>query len=614
MRDELLDYYERELTFLRQMGADFAEKYPKIASRLLLEPDTCEDPHVERLVEAFAFLAARVHLKVDDEFPEITESLLGIVYPHYLRPIPSMSVVEFHLDPDQGKLTTGLKIPRGSLLYSRPVDGVPCRFRTCYDTTLWPLQVADAQWTTPDRIQPSLKAPGAAAALRVELRCLPEITFDKLDLSSLRFYLSGESNIIHSLYELLLNNCRLVIAREAGGRDAKPREVALPPDCLRPAGFEENESMLPYPRRSFLGYRLLQEYFAFQEKFFFVEVGNLEALAGAGFRDRAELIFLISPFERPDRQQTLEMGITAKTLRPDTTPIVNLFEHTAEPILLDQLRHEYPVVPDARRRQALEIFSIEDVVSVSPERSEVTRYEPFYSYRHAAAREKKQTFWHATRRASTRRGDDGTDVYITLVDLSGRPASPGADTLTVRCLCTNRDLPARLPFGSDAGDFELEGTPAVRRILTLRKPTQAMRPPVGKSALWRLISQLSLNYLSLVSEGKEALQEILRLYNFTDSVYSEKQIQGITKLAARPHFARVASEGGISFVRGTRVEITLDEEQFVGGGVYLFASVLERFLGLYVTMNSFSQLVAATEQRKEVLREWPPRAGQLVLL
>ncbi len=613
MRDELLDYYERELTFLRQMGAEFAEKYPKIASRLLLEADTCEDPHVERLVEAFAFLAARVHLKVDDEFPEITESLLSIVYPHYIRPIPSMSVVEFHLDPEQGKLSTGLKIPRGSLLYSKPVDGVPCRFRTCYETTLWPLRVSEAQWTTPDRLQPSLKASNTVAALRVELKCLPEVSFDKLQLRSLRFYLSGESNIVHSLYELLLNNCSQVVVREPG-RDGKSRPLALPAGCLRPVGFEDDEAMLPYPRRSFAGYRLLQEYFAFPEKFFFVELSGLEQLAAAGLRDRAELIFLISPYERSDRQQALEMGITAKTLRPDTSPIANLFEHTAEPILLDQLRHEYPVVPDVRRRHALEIFSIEDVVSVSPQRQEITRYEPFYSYRHATVREKKQTFWHAKRRPSARRNDEGTDMYMTLVDLSGQPSSPGVDTLTIRCLCTNRDLPARLPFGSEAGDFELEGMPAVRKILTLRKPTPTLRPPVGKGALWRLISQLSLNYLSLVSEGKEALQEILRLYNFTESVYSEKQVQGITSLTSRPHFARVVSEAGISFVRGTRVETEFDEEQFVGGGVYLFASVLEYFLGLYVTMNSFSQLVARTQQRKEVMREWPPRAGQLVLL
>jgi type VI secretion system protein ImpG len=611
MRDELLDYYERELTFLRRMGADFAEKYPKIASRLLLEPDRCEDPHVERMIESFAFLAARVHLKIDDEFPEITEALLNILYPHYVRPLPSMSVVEFHVDPEQGKLTTGLKVPRGTLLYSRRVDGVPCRFRACYDTTLWPLEIADAQWKTPDRFQPALKAPGAVTVLRFEMRCLPDVSFDKLALSSLRFYLNGESNLVHALYELLLNNCTGILIRDP----ARPqRSIQLPASSLRAVGFAEDEGALPYSRRSFLGYRLLQEYFTFQEKFFFVELGGLDQLAAAGFQGRAEVIFLISEFERADRQQMLEAGVSAKTLRPACAPIVNLFEHTAEPIAIDQLRHEYPVVPDVRRRHALEIFSIDEVVSANPQSQEVTAYEPFYSYRHAALREKKQTFWHSSRRASGRAGDEGTDVYLSLVDLTGRPSLPGAETLTVRCTCTNRDLPSRLPFGNEDGDFEIEGMPSIRRIVALKKPTPSLRPPVGKSALWRLISQLSLNYLSLVGEGKPALQEILRLYNFTDSVHLEKQIQGIVSLESGRHFARVVSENGIAFARGTRVEAVFDEEQFVGGGVYLFASVLEHFLGLYVSMNSFSQLVARTEQRKEVMKEWPPRAGQTILL
>jgi len=611
MRDELLDYYERELTFLRQMGAEFAEKYPKIAARLMMEPDRCEDPHVERMVEAFAFLAARVHLKIDDEFPEITEALLNILFPHYLRPVPSMSVVEFYLDPEQGKLTTGFKVPRGSLLYSRPVDGVPCRFRTCYETMLWPVRVVEAEWKTPDRIQPPLKASDAAACLRFELRCLPEVSFDKLEMSALRFYLNGESNLVHSLYELLCNNCVRVLVRDP---ERRQRAVQLPAGCIRPVGFAENESMLPYVRRSFAGYRLLQEYFAFPEKFFFLELSGLEQLGAAGFQERAEFILLISEFERADRQQALETGVSAKTLRPDCTPIINLFEHTAEPILLDQLRHEYPVVPDVRRRMAMEIFSVDEVVSANPQTQEVTRFEPFYSYRHAMTREKKQTFWHATRRASARRGDEGTDVYLSLVDLSGRPAQANVETLTVRCQCANRDLPSRLPFGSETGDFELEGMPVIRRILTLKKPNPTLRSPVGKGALWRLISQLSLNYLSLVGEGKEALQEILRLYNFSDSTYLEKQIQGLVELNSRKHFARVVSENGIAFVRGTEVDMLFDEEQFVGGGVYLFASILEHFLGLYASMNSFSQLIVRTQQRKGALRKWPPRAGEAILL
>jgi len=612
VRDELLDYYERELTFLRQMGAEFAEKYPKVASRLLLETDRCEDPHVERLVEAFAFLAARVHLKIDDEFPEVTEALLGILFPHYIRPVPSMSVVEFHVDPEQGKLTTGLKVRRNTLLYSRPVDGVPCRFRACYDTTLWPLSVAEAQWTTPDRLQPPVRAANAAAALRFELKCLPDVSFDKLAMSSLRCYLNGESNLVHSVYELLLNNCAQILVRDPAQPRMQP--VELPADSIRAAGFSEDEAMLPYSRRSFSGYRLLQEYFSFPEKFFFIEFRNLDRLGAAGFKERAEIIVLISPFERSDREQLLELGVSAKTLRPACAPVINLFEHTAEPILVDQLRHEYPVVPDVRRRHALEVFSIEEVVSANPQSQEVTRFEPFFSYRHSQSREQKQMFWHATRRASAKRGDEGTDIFLATVDRSGRPLSANVETLTVRCLCTNRDLPARLPFGSEAGDFEIEGMPSVRRIVALKKPTPTLRPPVGGPALWRLISQLSLNYLSLVSDGKEAFQEILGLYNFSDSTYLGKQIQGISSVTSRKHFARVISENGISFVRGMRVEMAFDEEQFVGGGVFLFASVIEHFLGLYVSMNSFSQLVARTAQRKEALREWPPRAGEAVLL
>ena len=613
MRDDLLAYYERELTFLRQMGSEFAEKYPKIASRLLIEADRCEDPHVERLVEAFAFLAARVHLKIDDEFPEISEALLGILYPHYVRPIPSMTVAEFHLDAEQGKLSTAMSVPRGSVLYSKPVDGVPCKFQTSYETTLWPLTVSEAQWRTPDRFDPPLRAPEAAAACRIELSCLPDVTIEKLELRSLRFYLNGESNLVHALYELLSNNCTRIVIRDLTPGSRKP-PVTLSPGALRPLGFREEDAMLPYPRRSFSGYQILQEYFAFPEKFFFLELGGLEPVSAAGFGSKIELLFLVSPFERNERQQILETGVAAKTFRLNCSPIINLFPLTAEPILLDQTRFEYAVVPDARRRNALEIFSVDQVLNSNPQTQEIRDYEPFFSHRHATTKDKGRMFWNATRRASTRANDEGTEIWLSLADLSGRPVHPNVDSLTVRCTCSNRDLPAKLPFGRERGDFELEGVTAIKRIIALRKPTATLRPALGKGLLWRLISQLSLNYLSLVEEGRESLQEILRLYNFSDSTYLEKQIAGIARVASQRHFARVVSKSGISFVRGTKVEIEMDEDQFVGGGVYLFAAVLEYFLGLYASMNSFSQLVVRTPQRKEVLKQWPPRAGQAILL
>ena len=615
MRDDLLTYYERELAYLRQMGAEFAEKYPKIASRLLLEPNRCEDPHVERIIESFAYLAARIHLKLDDDFPEITEALLTILYPNYLRPIPSVSVVEFQLDPEQGKLSTGLKIPRESMLYSRPVNGFPCKFRSCYDVTLWPVRVAEAQWVSPDRLRPAIKAPDAFAALRIQLDCLPDASFENLGMNSLRFYLNGEGNLIYSLYEFLFNNCTQIVVRDLSP-NSKKSPIFLSADRLRAVGFSEKEALLPYSRRSFSAYRLLQEYFVFPEKFLFFDLAGLDQLAPAGFKHKVELIFLISHFERDDRQQMLELGISPKVLRLGCSPIINLFPVAAEPILLDQTSYEYPIVPDVRRRRSFEIFSVDGVVSPDPQSDQLTQFEPFYRFRHAATRQEKkqQAFWYANRRPSGRRDDEGTEVFLSLVDLTGRPARPEADTVTVRCTCSNRDLPSRLPFGGEGGDFEIEGISSIKRIVTLRKPTATIRPPTGKGMQWRLISQLSLNYLSLVSEGKEALQEILRLYNFSDSTHLEKQIAGITRLGSRRHFARVISEHGISFVRGTRVELELDEEQFVGGGAYLFSSVLEHFLGLYASLNSFTQLVATTQQRKEGLREWPPRAGQSILL
>ena len=613
MRDDLLVYYERELTFLRQMGAEFAAKYPKIASRLVLERDKCEDPHVERMLEAFAFLAARVHLKIDDEFPEITEALLGVLYPHYLRPIPSMSVAEFHVDFDQVKPETGLKLERGSVLNSRPVGGAPCRFRTCYDVTFWPVEVAEAEWKTPDRLQPAIKSSDAVAALRIELRCPGDLTFGKLALSSLRFHLNGESNLTHTLYELLCNNCVQIVARDLTPKSKLP-PVILPPEALRPVGFEDDEAVLPYPRRSFAGYRLLQEYFCFPQKFFFLDITGLERLRAAGFGQRVELVLLISQFEGSDRRQLLELGVSAKTIRLGCAPIVNLFPQTAEPILLDHAHSEYRVVPDLSARRAVEVFEISEVLSADPQSDDVTRFEPFYSYRHGLTGKKGQAFWHAVRRPSGHRDDEGTEVYLSLVDLSSRPVRPDFDTLTVRTVCTNRDLASRLPFGNEAGDFELQGSVPVKRIVALVKPTDTLRPPMDKDLHWRLTSQLSLNYLSLVSEGREALQELLRLYNFTGSTYSEKQIAGLVGLTSRRHFARVISEDGVAFARGTQVEMEFDEEQFVGGGVYLFASVLERFLGLYVSMNSFSQLRAKTRQRKEILKQWPPRAGQKILL
>ena len=424
MRDELLEYYERELTFLRGMGVDFAEKYPKIASRLVLEPDRCEDPHVERMLEAFAFLAARVHLKIDDDFPEITESLLGMLYPHYIRPIPSMSVVEFHLDPQQGKLSTGFKIPRSahSLFQAGGWRAVQISHRLRYHHLAGSRERSAVAFAR--AAGPAAESSRGGSGLPDRAPCDADVQFSKLDLHSLRFYLNGESNLIHTLYELLFNNCTQILVRDPDAKFQKP-PLRLGPGALRGMGFLDEEALLDYPRRSFTGYRVLQEYFAFPEKFFFIELTGLEQLAQAGFGSRAEVIFLISPYERSDRQQVLELGISAKTFRLNCAPVINLFPHPAEPIHLDQTRHEYPVIPDIRRKNALEVISVDDAMSSNPRSQEIVHFDPIYSYRHAIRDEAGKAFWKATRRPSGRKNDDGTEVWISLVDLSGRTARPG---------------------------------------------------------------------------------------------------------------------------------------------------------------------------------------------
>jgi type VI secretion system protein ImpG len=612
VRDDLLFHYERELTYLRYLGAEFAKKYPKVASRLLLEGGKCDDPHVERLLEGFAFIAARVYMKIDDEFPEIIESLFSVLYPHYLRPIPSASIVQFHLDPEQGKLMTGLNVPKDSVLYSAPVQGVPCKFRTSYNTTLWPVEVRTADWRTPDRVSPPISIFNSVAVVRVELQCLPDVTFSSLDLKTLRFFIQGEGTVVHNLIELLCLNTMQIVVRDLSNPAKKV--VQLPSSSLRHAGFRQDEGLIPFPRRSFWGYRLLEEYFTFPEKFCFLDVSGFERLKAAHFGDRIELLFYLSDFERGDRRQMLELGVSKSTFRLGCTPVVNVFEQTSEPILLEQKRFEYRIVPDARREHALDIVSVDEVEGLMSGSSEKITYQPFYAYRHSAAHGDARTFWHASRHPSSWRANKASDVRITFVDLSGRRMTPDGDTVTVRLTCSNGDLPARLPFGNEDGDFQLERGGPITRIIALTKPTDTVQPPDRQRILWRLISQMSLNYLSLVSEGADALREILRLHNMSNSLSAEKQIDGILEVRSKPHFARITADEGISFARGTRVELMLDEDQFAGTGVFTFASVLEVFFGLYVSMNSFSQLVVRTRQRRRILNEWPPQSGQKVLL
>ena len=543
MHEELLEYYERELTYLRQMGGEFARKYPKVAGRLLLDPERCDDPHVSRLLEGFALLAARVHRRIDDDFPEISEALTRIVHPGYLRPIPSMTIVECLPDPAQGKKTAGMRIPRGTPLVTKTtVEGLPCRFQTAYDVDLWPFSVAAAEWRQPERMQrPPRSTVGAqaVAAARLRLRCHKDVVFTGLPLSRLRFHLAGDASVVYSLYELFSDRCIEIQLRDP--KDER-KLISLEPSRLSMVGFDSEESLLPFVRRSMDGHRLLQEYFAFPEKFLFFDLEGLEPLARAGFGEEAEIVFLFSSFERSERQQVMELGVNERTFRLGCTPAINLFPQMAEPILLSQTRHDYTIVPDNRHSTVMEIFSIEEVIATNPRLRESIVLEPMHAYRHQSRNSEDLAFWVASRHLNEFGEREPSTMTISVVDLTGNFTDPEADVLMVRALCTNFDLPSRLQFGADTGDFEAAGYAAAKTVTALRRPTASVNPPGGQGHLWRLISLLSLNYLSLVEGGRTAMQEILRLHNHTGSTASDNEVGSILTMNSAPGFALVDAD------------------------------------------------------------------------
>ncbi|MBP6003954.1 MAG: type VI secretion system baseplate subunit TssF [Pyrinomonadaceae bacterium] len=630
MRDELLGYYERELVFLRRMGSEFAQKYPKIAARLLLDEDKVEDPHVERMIEAFAYLTARIGHKLDDELPEITEAFLNVLYPHYLAPIPSMAVVQFSYGSPNDKLTAGQRLERGTKLNSRPVDGTPCRFQTTYDVDLMPLEIESAalESAAPTDARGRMNE----GAIRLSMRCFGNSNLSELRVGDtgkppekLRFYIDGEPQLVFPLYEIILNSA---VSVEFRAKDTplndksmktmmnvqvKPPEPIIRParDVIKAVGFDETEAMLPYTKRSFAGYRLLTEYFAFPYKFLFFDLHGIDEAINKKFGSHFDILIHVRDITPPIAP------ISKETFRMGCSPIINLFSKLSDPIYLSQQRYEYQIIPDVHRQATTEVYSVNDVITTDPRSNRSREFAPFYSMRHAYGDQVEKTFWYAVRRPSQRTDDEGTEIFMSLVDMNFDPLVPAVEVLNVRTTCTNRDLPAKLPFGGKEGDFEVEGTALLSRVRCLTKPTETIRPPQRRSAQWRLISHLNLNYLSLVNSENgtpEALQEMLHLYNFNDSSVTRKQILGITGIESRKVVRQIGGRIGAGFVRGLETTITFDEEQYVGSGLFLFASVLERFLGLYASLNSFNQLAIRTEQREEIVRRFPPRAGEQELL
>lgn len=597
--EELLEYYKRELTYLRKMGTEFSEQYPKVAGRLELGIEQCPDPHIERLIESFALLTARIQHQIDSDFPQLSSALLGTLYPQFLSPIPSMTVARFEVDPAQGKFTSGHLIPKHTPLFAQTEQGQTCRFRTAYPVFLWPVAVGYAGFESTDKFDFLDILPNVSLVLRLRIESLSG-PLSELNLSRLRFYLHGDPMLVNSLYEILFCNVHKIALLP----EKSDSPIFLPDESILPVGFGVDEDVLPYPANAHMGYRLLHEYFTFPEKFFFFDLDHLNVHASDMFFD---ILILI------DKMPEGRLTIDENTFCLGCTPIVNLFYKTTDPIRLDERHGEYRINPDKRREKTTEIHSILSVSVSSDPRDDTNTIEPFFSFDHQMDKKGHKSFWHARRQNTGRLDLPGTEILLSFVDLDFNPRIPPSSTVFGHTLCTNRLLAEQLPAGAI---LQIERAAPLSYISTLSKPTPQIAPPMDGATLWRLISHLSLNYLSLGDTGEslKALREILTLYSFSDRASTYQQISGIREMSCKRVVRLVGQDAWRGFCRGIEISLVFDERLYVGSGAFLLAAVLNRFFPLYTSVNSFTRLIIKSYQREGIWKTWQPMAGEQIVL
>ncbi|MCH9691873.1 MAG: type VI secretion system baseplate subunit TssF [Gammaproteobacteria bacterium] len=609
MNEKLIDLYEREMAYMQQTADEFSKLHPASAARLKLDTDTIDDPLVGRLFSGFAYMNARIQQKLSDEFPELTDAMLETLYPHYLRPIPSCAIIQFEPEPDLDKITT---VEAGTLLQSEIFQGQTCRFTSCYSVDVCPFQVEAVSLMPRPFIAPGCNEfQSASSVLKVSLKTLTiGLKFSEINPEQLRFFLRGQSSHISALYDLLLSKCvQLVVANG----EADPKPTYFNSDAIQQVGLEEGEGLLPYPDTAFIGYRLLTEYFAFPEKFYFIDIKNLHSAINESYNDTLNLYFYLS-----ENHSELEKPIAPSMFALGCTPVVNLFSQTADPIPLTHTEYNYHVVPDARRNEGLEVYSIDQVAAVDSS-GKAVEYRPFYGIQHSQHYAQQSAYWFSRRRdvvEGEHRNELATEVELSLVDLDFNPHKTSDQTLEVKLTCCNRNLAKKLPSSNGQPYFEMvDGSAPAKRISCVVPPTATLRPPHHERGYWRLISHLNLNHLSLTkSGGCEALKEIFRLYDFRDSSGTKNLIESLIKLETRAITAPIQIDHNLVLCRGTEVKIELDSIMLNGASKLLFASIIERFLGLYCSINSFTRLIASENGRDGELKRWPLRAGDKALL
>ena len=630
MDRRMLQYYNQELAYMREMSAEFAAAFPKIAARLALDATEVADPYVERLLEGFSFLSARVRLKLDAEFPRFTQHLLECVYPHYLAPTPSMAIVQFTPTMTEGSLAGGFTVPRGTVLRGQIPRGevTASQFRTAHDLTLWPIELVEARYVpfAPDIPLNTLGlSEPVQAVLRLRLRAAAPLTFDQISMDRLNLFLSAGDEIALKLYELILGS-GLGVFVAPPARPA-PWFEWLGRDAIQPVGFAREQALIPYSTRSFSGYRLLHEYFAFPERFRFVEiVGLRRAMARHAGGEEIELAI---PLARADA--TLGALVDRGGFALHCTPAINLFSRHADRIHMTDQQAEHHVVVDRTKPMDFEVYSVERVVGYGEGLEAEQEFRPFYasvdadaghpSHGYFTVRREPRALSERQRRDGPRSSYMGSEVSLSLVDAREAPYSETLRQLAVDVLVTNRDLPLLMPVGNDR-DFTLAISAPVDGIRCLRGPSRPRPAILDGEIPWRLTSHLSLNYLTVADldeeQGAVALREFLELYADlvdadTPDAISRRQTRGVRRVAVTPRTRRLPAPGPIVFGRGLEIRLTVDEAAFAGASAFLLGAVLEQVFARLASMNTFTELVLVSERRGEIKR-WPPRmaARQLV--
>lgn len=625
MDPRLLRYYNQELQHLREVGGEFAQQFPKIAARLGMDGIEVTDPYVERLMEGAAFLAARVQLKLDAEFPRFTQRLLEIVYPNYLAPTPSMMVARFDPDLSNTNLARGSVLPRGSGLIAQAGKGdrTKCEFRTAQDVTLWPLELTSAQYFSfaPDLPITTLRVgQRVKGGVRLRLRTTAGLTFKQLALDRLRLFLSGSDEIAFKLHELCLASCVGVLVRPLSQTGEQWHQV-LNAQQVRGAGYDDADALLPTTLRSFQGYRLLHEYFSFPQRFLFIDIDGLNSVLQRHSGNELEVVLL---FERGEA--ALESVVDSSNFLLFCAPAINLFPKRTDRIQITDESNNYHVVADRTRPMDFEIFEMLDVTGYGAGSDGEQRFFPFYAAYHEedathhgyfTVQREPRLLSEQQKQTGIRTTYMGTELYISLVDPDEAPYAADLRQLAVNALCTNRDLPLQMPLHVGKTDFDLDGAAPVQAIRCVKGPSKPASPLGDGPLAWRFISHLSLNYLSLLDaearRGADTLRQMLELYASGADVGTKKQIEGLRSVRTRPSVRRLPFRGALAYGRGIEIELEVDELAFQGASAFLFGTVMERFFARHASINAFTETVLRTVTRGEIMR-WVPRCGERPIL